>query len=109
MGVEGGGGVVLALVEECARLLTLADVEMKADAVHGEDGGGLVALEQAGRARRQLFQFPDVGIDALGDGSGLELLGKLGEQCLANRFGVHGLGEDLQRKDVVVAVDDQAG
>ena len=34
---------------------------------------------------------------------------ELGDDGLAHGFGVHRLGEDLQRKDVVVAVDDEAG
>ena len=43
VGVVGGGGIVLTLVEEGAGLLALESVVMELHAVHGEGGGGLAA------------------------------------------------------------------
>ena len=44
VGVVGGGGVVLALVEEGSGLLAFEGVVMELNSVHGEGGGGLAAL-----------------------------------------------------------------
>ena len=67
VGVLGGGGVVLALVEEGSGLLAFEGVEVKLDAVHGEDGGALFACQQTGRARRKFFELADARIDTLDD------------------------------------------
>ena len=68
VGVLRGGGVVLALVEKGSGLLAFEGVEMELDAVHGEDGRGLFALQQAGRTRRQILEFADARVHALDDG-----------------------------------------
>ena len=67
VGVLGGGGIVLALVEEGSGLLAFERVEVELDAVHGEDRRGFFALQQAGWARRQIFELADARIDALDD------------------------------------------
>ena len=109
VGVLRGGGVVFALVEEGPRLLAFEGVEAETDGIHGERGGSLFALQQAGGAGRQGFEFADPGVDALDDGGWAQAGGQFREDGLADGFAVHGLGEDLEGKNVVVAVDDQAG
>ena len=47
LGVTRGRSVVLALIEEGAGLLSLQRLVVKAHPVHGEDGAGLFALNQA--------------------------------------------------------------
>ena len=39
----------------------------------------------------------------------MQALGQLGSKSLAHDLGVHGLGENLHRENVVVAIDDEAG
>ncbi len=58
---------------------------------------------------RKSFEFADARIDALDDRGGSEMLGESGENGFADGVGVHGLGEDLDGEDVVVAIDDEAG
>ncbi len=41
--------------------------------------------------------------------AGLEAVGEFFENCLADGIGVHGLREDLEGKNVVVAIDDESG
>ena len=82
---------------------------MKAHAVHGENRARLFADQEAGFARRQLLEFADMGVHALRDGDRLQLFGQLVDQGVPGRLCVHSLGEDLQGKDVVIAVDDEAG
>src|SRR5580692_6616071 len=104
-----GGGVIFALIKEGSGLLAFEGVEAELNRIHGERGGGLFSLQQAGGARRKRFQFADARVDALDDGSGLQSSGELCEDRLANWVGVHRLGEDLQGENLVVTVDDQAG
>ena len=70
-GVVGGGGVVFALVEKGSGLLAFEGVVVELDLVHGEGGGGLLALQQAGGAGRESFEFADAGVDALEDRGGV--------------------------------------
>ena len=117
LGIPRGGGVVFALVEKSPGLLAFERIEMKLYAVHGEHSGGLCAIlarrflatQEAGILRRKLFEQPDFGIDPLDDGCRFEFFRKCGKQVLANGFRVHCLGEDLQRKDVLIFIDDEAG
>ena len=44
VGVARGGGVVFALVEECAGILSAEGIEIKSDAVAMEDGAGAIAV-----------------------------------------------------------------
>ncbi len=69
----------------------------------------LFALQQSGGSRWKLFEFAHAGIDALNDGGRLQGLAQFGHDSAADGLGVHGLGKDLEGKDVVVAVDDEAG
>ena len=52
MRVAGRRGIVLALIEEGAGLLSAQPVEVKAHAVQGEDGAGALASHQLRIARR---------------------------------------------------------
>ena len=70
--VLGGGGVVFALVEEGTGLLAFERVVVKLHAVHGESGGGLTTLQQAGCARRKSFQFAYARIHAFDDRNRME-------------------------------------
>ena len=111
VGVAGGSRVVFALVEKCAGLLPLQRLVVEAHSVHGENRAGLfrsVTLNQARGSGGKLFQLADSGIDAFGDGRWFQPLPELGDNYLADRLRVHGLGEDLQGEQVVVAVHDQA-
>jgi len=98
-----------ALVEERSGFLAFQGVVAELDAVHGEGGGGLFTLQQAGSASRKSFEFANARIDALNDRTGRKTAGQFGEDGQAHGIDVHGLGEDLQRKNVVVSVDDKAG
>ena len=69
----------------------------------------LLALQQSGGSGGQLFQLPHAGIDTLGDRRRFQPLGQFGNDNLAHRFRIHRLGQHLQRKQVVVAIHDQAG
>ena len=74
VGVLGSGGVVLALVEEGSGLLAFEGVEMELNAVHGEGGGGLLALQEAGGAGRKGLQFAHARIHSLDDRNRVKLL-----------------------------------
>src|SRR5581483_1755919 len=72
-----------------------------------ENRARLFAVKQTGRARRQLFKFANMGIDPLHNQhrlKGSELL----LEGLAHWVRIHRLGEDLQGKDVVISIDDEA-
>ena len=105
----GGGGIVFALVEEGSGFLAFERVVAELDGIHGEGGGGFFALQEAGCARRKSFEFAHARVDTLDDGSWVQAVGQFRENRLAYGIGVHGLGEDLQGKNVAVTVDDQAG
>ena len=107
--VLGSGGVVLALVEEGSGLLAFEGVELELDTVHGEDGRGFFALHQPRGAGRQILELADSRVDTLDDGCRMQSVGKFRSQRLAHDFCVDGLREDLHRKNVVVAIDDEAG
>src|ERR1700722_9122776 len=108
LGVLSGGGIVFALVKESSSLLAFEGVVAELHGVHGEGGARFFALQESGRARRKSLQSAYAGVDALNDGCRVQPGGELAEDRLADGVGVHGLGEDLQREDVAVAVDDQA-
>src|SRR5208283_5861984 len=109
MGVLGGGGVVLALIEEGSGLLAFERVELELDAVHGEDCGTLFTGEQAGRVRREFLELANSRIHALDNRRGMQLLGQLRKQSGAHDLCVHSLSDNLHGENVVVAVDDKAG
>ena len=79
VGVMRGGGVVFALIEEGSGLLAFESVVMELDAVHGDDGGGLAAVNEARGTRGKFFQFANAGVDALDDGLGFEPSVQLGD------------------------------
>ena len=72
--VLGGGGIVFALVEEGAGFLALEAVVVKSYPVHSNFGRTLLPPKQAGRERRQLFQFSNARIDALDDSGGVQFV-----------------------------------
>ncbi len=109
MGACNSGGVVLPLVEKGAGLLPGERAVMEAHAVHGEDGLGLLAVEQAVLQRRKLFKLADAGLGALHDPGGRKLFYQFGHHGLFDLVGVGGLGQSLEHQDVVVAVHDEAG
>src|SRR5208283_2938746 len=65
MAIAGGSSVVFALVEEGASLLSGKSVEVKAHAVHGEEGARPLAAYQLRLSRRQLLQLADVRLNPL--------------------------------------------
>jgi hypothetical protein len=93
--VPGGSGIVFALVEEGSGLLAFKSVKAELDSIHGEGGRGLLALKEAGDARRESFEFANARIDALDDGGWMQAGSQFGEDRLAHGVGVHGLGENL--------------
>ena len=56
------------------------------------------------------LQFANARIDSLDHGRGMQLL-RLSSvmTSLANRVGIHCLGENLERENIVVAIDDESG
>src|ERR1700733_707303 len=109
VGVPGGGSIVLALVEEGSGFLAFESLEVKLNLVHREDRGTVSAHQQARGARRQFFELADSRVHAFDDGSGAKAFAQLGDQRGANDFRIHGLGENLQGENVVIAIDDEAG
>ena len=103
-----GGGVVLPLIEEGPGLLAFEAVVMEADAVHLDQGGTFLAPEQARLPRGQLLEFADAAVHALDDARGFEFGGQCFNHDLADGLGIHGLGKNLDREHVVVAIDDEA-
>src|SRR5215831_15505084 len=107
--VASGGSVVLALVEESAGLLSAQAVEVKADAVQGEDGRRFAPIDQPGFAGWKLLEFANVRIDTVQQVAGGEMLFQAFAYGFANVEAIEGLCEHLHRKYVVVFVYDQAG
>src|SRR6202041_866626 len=56
VGVGGGRGVVLALVEEGSGFLPGKGIVVELDSVHGNDGRVFITLQQCGFAGRESFQ-----------------------------------------------------
>src|ERR1700756_4778990 len=81
--------IVLTLIEECACFLPGQAVVMKANAVHLDHSGTLLAPERSGLARPQLFQFPNPAIYALDDARRLEFLKQRLRHRVPNRLCVH--------------------
>ena len=107
-GVAGRSGVVLALIEKGAGLLAFQGVELEADAVHGERCRALLSVEQRGRARGQALQFANAGVSSLHHGGGMQVFAQRGHNGLPHGIGIHTLGENLQRENVVVAIHDES-
>ena len=106
--VFGCRRVVLALVEEGAGLLAFQAVVVKADAVHGED-----VLVFSPRTRPD-FRAGNCSSSRMRGSTRSAMAAGLScspssETMPAHRFRVHGLGQNLNREQIVVAVDDQAG
>src|SRR5579872_330400 len=108
VGITGCRGIVLALIQKCTRLLPLKGIVMKFNAIHGDNGRSLVSLKQTRGSWWKLFKFSYTWVDSLDDRGWLELLYEFRYDSLTDRIGVHRLGQDLQRKHVAVAVDDEA-
>jgi len=108
VGVLGGGGVVFTLIEKgpsllaCERLnlnwtaFMLNMVEVFSPCSRPEARGGSSSSWRTRGSTRSTIE------------AGVQPLRQLGNHGGAYQLGIHGLGENLQRENVVVAVDDQA-
>jgi len=74
VGILGGSGVVLALVEEGPRLLAFKGVEVELDTVEVEHRRGGGSREQGGFACGKLLEFADTRLDTLDDRCWIHLL-----------------------------------
>jgi len=106
--VLGSSSVVLPLIEESPGFLAFEGVEMELHAVHRKCGCGLLSVHKAGASGWKGFEFSDARIDSLDNGRRTESTDKFRDDSFTYGVGVNRLGQDLQRENVVVAVDDQA-
>src|SRR5208337_2224084 len=109
MAIAGGSSVVFALVEEGASLLSGKSVEVKAHAVHGEEGARPLAAYQLRLSRRQLLQLADVRLNPLEHAGLRKMLGHRIEDNLPQVLAVEGLRERLHREHIVVFVENEPG
>ncbi len=106
--ISGGRGIILALIEKCARLLPAQAVIVKAHAVQMEGRVLLGSVQQTFFARRQRLQLADARINALHHPRGRKLVHQFLENDFAYVAAVHCLRQRLQREHVVVLVHDKS-
>jgi len=113
MGVARRSGIVEALVEKGSRLLPGVGVVVKSQPVDVKDGGqlgnGLGGIERRLGWLAELLQFPDAGIRPLHDRDWLQFRLEDIDDGRAHLVPIECLGEDLEKDEVPVAIDDQAG
>src|SRR5437868_2428987 len=106
-GVLRGGGIVFALIKKGAGFLSLQSCIVKADAVHGIHGAGLFPDEKARGTRRKLLKSQHPLVHPFQYRGWFEQFGQGGSDRHSYTVGVHGLGEHLEGKNVVVTINNQ--
>uniref|UniRef100_E6QKZ5 Uncharacterized protein n=1 Tax=mine drainage metagenome TaxID=410659 RepID=E6QKZ5_9ZZZZ len=112
------GGVVFALIEECAGFLAGLDVEVKAEAIEQEDGlecgrGWLRGVERHVCGSRHAFEGANAWVGSFPEGKrgavGIEVMANGGDDGGADGGGVQPAREELDDDQIGVLVEDDAG
>src|SRR6185312_41840 len=109
MRILRGGGIVLPLIEKRSGLLAALRIVVKRNAVHAEGRRGLIAGKNLRSQRWKLFQLANALIDTFNDVFNLREFPESINDGRAPFRLVPGLSEDLQSKNIVIAVNHQPG